>query len=291
MPGSFCRPGSLRGRTGDGATGSNPRAWETHGGDGTTTDFDAGTRRGPNSHPGFNLTLSTGAYKNAPEPTATPARSDLATSMPPPTPTALPTPEPIHNDINTRTDLENDDPTLAGLIHEVFGDVTIVYSSRIAAKPIAVALPAFFQGDGSNERIRGLHRDSPTGRAGRRRVLAARYRTYLDTWADDARLSVEGVAYRGRDEILVSAGEVWGQTPHAFLSVMSGVIHRQGGTRVVASWYGLEAWRLADGVKVQMIHRFDDTYEMATSAGGWHILLREVKTLYQGELQGDLYSS
>ena len=34
-------------------------------------------------------------------------------------------PGPIHNYINTRTDLENYDPTLAGLIHEVFGDATI----------------------------------------------------------------------------------------------------------------------------------------------------------------------
>ena len=104
---------------------------------------------------------------------------------------------------------------------------------------------------------------------------------YLDTWSDDAQLHAMGVTYRGRDEILMAAGEVWGQTPHAFLIIMSGVIHRHTNTRVIASWYGMEMRRLADSV--QMIHRFDDTYEMAPGAGGWRILIREVKTLYQGE--------
>ena len=34
-------------------------------------------------------------------------------------------PGPIHNEIDTRSELENYDPALAGLIHEVFGDTTV----------------------------------------------------------------------------------------------------------------------------------------------------------------------
>ena len=37
-------------------------------------------------------------------------------------------PGPIHNDVNTRVELEDYDPTLAGLVGEVFGDVTITAS-------------------------------------------------------------------------------------------------------------------------------------------------------------------
>ena len=37
-------------------------------------------------------------------------------------------PGPIHNEVNTRVELEDYDPTLAGLIREVFGDVTVTAS-------------------------------------------------------------------------------------------------------------------------------------------------------------------
>ena len=40
-------------------------------------------------------------------------------------------PGPIHNDVNTRAELEDYDPVLASLIHEVFGDVIITVSCHL----------------------------------------------------------------------------------------------------------------------------------------------------------------